>query len=253
MSVLQDTRIALRLLARAPATTGIALLSIALSTGAAGVVFAAIKSVLLNPLPYARADELVQLRSEYPRMQQQSTGDWVFWNDAQEVIRRTRTLDSVGVYGNALFDLGGDSSTPPEALYGLRITPNLFPTLGAAPMLGRNILPEEAESGHAEVMILSYGLFARRFHADPQIVGRPVIVNGHECIVIGVMPPGFNFPMRRSAAHTPSPYVEFWAPLVLRPGVKRGGLGAVGRLRPGVSAEEARQDVAAIGDALARE
>ncbi len=251
--MLQDMRIALRLLARAPATTGIALLSIALSTGAAGVVFAAIKSVLLEPLPYARAEELVQLRSEYPRMQQQSTGDWVFWNDAQEVNRRTRTLESVGVYGNALFDLGGDSSTPPEALYGLRITANLFPTLGAAPMLGRNILPEEAEPGHAGVMILSYGLFARRFHADPKIVGRPVMVNGHECMVIGVMPPEFNFPMRRSAAHTPSPYVEFWAPLVLRPGVKRGGLGAVGRLRPHVSVAEARQDIAAIGDAMARE
>src|SRR5260370_10888198 len=67
------------------------------------------------------------------------------------------------------------------------------------------------------------------------------------------MPPEFSFQMRRSAAHTPSPYVELWAPLVLRPGVKRGGLGAVGRLRPHVSAAEARQDVAAIGDALARE
>uniref|UniRef100_Q01WV3 Permease n=1 Tax=Solibacter usitatus (strain Ellin6076) TaxID=234267 RepID=Q01WV3_SOLUE len=253
MSVLQDTRIALRLLARAPATTAIALVSIALSTGAAGVVFAAIKAVLLNPLPYARAEELVQLRSEYPRMQQQSTGDWVFWDDAQEVIRRTRTLESVGVYRNALFELGGDPSSPPEALYGLLITPNLFSTLGAAPMLGRNILPEEAGPGHAQVMILSYGLWARRFHADPRIVGRTVTVNAHECLVVGVMAPEFNFPMRRSAAHTPSPYVEFWAPLVVRAGARLGGLGAVGRLRPGISAAEARQDIAAIGDALARE
>src|ERR1700686_4025010 len=110
MSVLQDIRLAFRIFWRTPVPTGIALLSIALSVGATAVVFAAIKSVLIDPLPYARAEELVQLRSEFPRMQQQSHGDWVVWNDTQELPRRTRTLESVGVYGNAIFDLAGDSA-----------------------------------------------------------------------------------------------------------------------------------------------
>ncbi len=246
-------RIALRMLWRTPGATAIALLSIALSVGATAVVFAAVRSVLIDPLPYARAEELVQLRSEYPRMNQQSTGDWVFWNDTQELIRRTRTLASVGIYRNALFNLGGSESTTPEALYGLMVTANLFPTLGVSPMLGRSILPEEAQPGHAGEMILSYGLWVRRFHADPGVVGRTVIVDGHDCLVIGVMPPGFNFPMRRSAAHTPSPYVEFWAPLAAGTGATRGAVGAVARLRPGISPAQAREDVAAIGDALARE
>ena len=253
MPAWQDARIAFRLLWRTRASTGIALLSIALSTGATAVVFAAVKSVLIDPLPYARAEQLVQLRTEYPRVQQQSSGDWVGWNDSQEVMRRTRTLGAFGIYRNAIFDLAGDPGTPPEALYGLRMTAGLFPALGVSPMLGRNILPEEDQPGHGDVMILSYGLWLRRFHADRSVVGRTVTVNGHDCLVIGVMPPDFNFPMRRAAAHTPSPYVEFWAQLSSGPGATQGGLGAVARLRPGVSLAEARQDVASIGDALARE
>ena len=187
--MLQDIRIAFRFFRRAPAPTAIALLSIALSVGATAVVFAGIKSVLIDSLPYAHPEQLVLVRSEYPRMQEQSGGDWVFWNDAQETIRRTRTLASVGIYRNAVFDLAGEANSPPEALYGLMVTASLFPTLGVSPMHGRNILPEEDQPGHADVMILSYGLWVRRFHADPGVVGRTVMVSGHECLVIGVMPP----------------------------------------------------------------
>jgi predicted permease len=252
MSILQDIRLAYRLFGRNLVTTGIALLSIALSVGATAVVFTAVKAVLIDPLPYARAQELVQIRSDFPAMQEQSSGDWVFWNDAQELIRRTRTLKSVGVYGNSVFDLAGDAGATPEALYGLRVTANLFPTLGVSPMLGRNILPEEETPGNNE-MILSYGLWARRFNSDRSVVGRTVTVNGHACLIIGVMPPGFNFPLRRAAVHTPSPYVEFWAPLYIKPGSMPGGLGAVARLRRGVSITQARQDAAAIGVALSHE
>jgi predicted permease len=250
MSFLHDIRLAFRLFRGTPGPTGIALLSVALSVGATAVVFTAIKSVLIDPLPYARASELVQLRTEFPKMREQSHGDWVFWNDTQELIRRTSTLESVGVYRNAVFDLAGGPGTVPEALYGLKVTASLFPTLGVAPMLGRNILPEEDQPGHPDEMILSYGLWVRRFNSDRGVVGRTVTVNGHACLVIGVMPPGFNFPLIRAAVHTPSPYVEFWAPLSPYPGSRQGGLGAVARLRPGVSLAQARQDLASISEAL---
>ena len=253
MSILQDVRLAFRLCRRNLVPTGIALLSIALSVGAAGVVFAAIKSVLIDPLPYARPEELVQIRSEFPKMQKQSHGDWVTWSDTQELIRRTRTLESVGVYGNAVFDLAGDTATTPEALYGLRETAGLFTTLGVSPMLGRNILPGEDQAGRSDEMILSYGLWVRRFHSDTGVVGRSVKVNGHDCLIIGVMPPNFNFPLRREAAHTPSPYVEFWAAPFPIPANKDAGLGAVARLRPGVPMEQARQDLTSISNVLAHD
>jgi hypothetical protein len=92
--MLPDIRLAFRSFRRNPAATAIALLSIALSVGATAVVFAAIKAVLIDPLPYARAGELVQIRSDFPRMQEQSGCDWVMWNDAQELIRRALTLSS---------------------------------------------------------------------------------------------------------------------------------------------------------------
>src|SRR5579872_2296295 len=188
MSVLQDIRLALRLFRGAPVPNGIALLSIALSVGATSVVFTAIKSVLIDPLPYRRASELVLLRSEFPKMREQSHGDWVFWNDTQEIIRRTRTLESVGVYRNAVFDLAGDPHSTPEALYGLKVTASLFSTLGVSPMIGRNIRPEEDQPGRPDEMILSYGLWARRFHSDSGVIGRTVTVNSHPCLIIGVMP-----------------------------------------------------------------
>src|SRR5438105_12295032 len=100
MSILQDIRLAFRLFRRSPVPTGIALLSIALSIGATSVVFAAIKSVLIDPLPYAHAEQLVQLRSDFPAMQGQANSDWVVWNDTRELDRRTRTLESTGVYRN---------------------------------------------------------------------------------------------------------------------------------------------------------
>ena len=255
MSLFQDIRLSLRLLRRSPFTTFVALLSIALSVAATSVVFTAIKAVLIDRLPYARAGELVQIRTDFtngepPRM------DWVFRHDAQEIIRRSHTLSSAGIYGNALFNLAGDSTTPPEALYGLRVSAEVFPTLGVIPMLGRNITTEEDQPGQPNEMILSYGLWVRRFNKDPHVVGRTVQIDGHDCLILGVMPPEFNFPLRRAAAHTPSPYVEFWANLRADPATalrELGALGMVARLKAGVSLVEAQQDMASISDQLQRE
>jgi putative ABC transport system permease protein len=250
MATVQDVRFTWRLWRRAPVPTGIAWLSIALSVGATAVVFAAVKAVLIDSLPYARPEELVQLRSEFPKMQQQSHGDWVVWNDVRELRPRTHTMGPLGVYGNAVLDLAGDANTTPEALYGVRMNADLFPVLGVSPMLGRNILPEEDQPGHADVIILSYGLWVRRFHADRAVIGRAATVNGHGCLVIGVMPADFNFPMRREAARTPSPYVEFWAAPLIVPANPNAGLGAVARLRQGASLDQARQEMASISRVL---
>jgi len=253
MSALQDIRIALRLLRRSPGVTGIALLSIALSVGATSVVFTAIKSVLLQRLPYEHPERLVQLRTDIAGAQR-SQGGWVSGDDAYQVIRRQRTLESIGVYGNVVFDLAAEAGAPPEALYGIRISPSLLPTLGATPMLGRNILPEEDEPGHPLVMILSYGFWTRRFNGDRGVVGKVVNVNGRGCRIVGVMPPGFDFPLRREATHTPPRYVEFWSVLRrLDPTNDHGGLSVVARLRPGVTRSQAAADLDSISAQLARQ
>ena len=152
MPLVNDLRLALRLFRRNPSTTAMALVSIVLSVAASSVVFAAVRSVLLTPLPYPHPEQLVQIRTEFGNSSEPSIVDFGFWNDAQEIARRTRTLESVAVYGDALYNLGGGGSTPPEALYGLRVSANLFATLGVKPMLGRDILLEEDQPGHANEM-----------------------------------------------------------------------------------------------------
>jgi predicted permease len=120
-------------------------------------------------------------------------------------------------------------------------------------MLGRNILPEEDRPGQTNVMLLSYAFWKRRFQGDRTVVGKTVTVNGQDCTIIGIMPPGFSFPLRREATHTPSPYVEFWSALRMNPQRDHGALGMVARLRPGVSLSEANQDLASMSAQLARE
>ena len=254
MSTISDIRQAIRMLRRAPAVSLIAMLSIAIGAGAAAVVFAAVKAVLIEPLPYSQAESLVQIRTEFARGGSPRQ-DWVAWDDMQDVARDNRSFSGTGTYHYALFNLGGGPHSLPEAVYGLTVSAGVFPTLGVAPMLGRSILPEDTQLGRDREMILSYGLWVRRFQADPGVVGRMVRVNGHDCQIIGVMPPGFDFPMRlATSVSTPSRHMDFWAPLAVDPAQPhRDGTGyaAIARLRPGVSLEQARQDLAAIAARLA--
>ena len=254
----QDLIYAIRTLGwRTPTFTVIAICSIALGIAATAVVYTAIKAVLIKPLPYANAEQLVQFRTDFSNglIPWEARTDWIFWHDGQEIIRRSQTLQLVGIYGMSVINLEGDESSPPEALYGVRMSASLFPTLGVSPMLGRSILPEEDQPGRPKQMILSYGLWIRRFNADRHIVGQTVKVDtGEDCLVIGVMPPDFNFPLRRQATRTPQPYVEFYTAMRLDPvTADRGALGAIARLRPGVTLAQAQQDLAGISNALRRE
>src|SRR5271165_2164455 len=246
-----DVRDALRLWRRTPASTAVAIFSLAITIGITGVVFTALKSVLIEPLPYQQSHELVVLRSEG------RAANWVNWSDMQDVARRNRTLASLGVYHYALFNLKGDSENAPQALYGLSVSSSLFPTLGVAPMIGRNIVPEENQLGREHEVILSYGLWARRFNSDRNVMGRSLVANGYSYTIAGVMPPGFDFPLRlATTVRTPARYMEFWAPLAVDPAKtdrQSTGCGAVARLRPGVTRTQAAQDLASIAASLGRE
>jgi putative ABC transport system permease protein len=254
VSTLSDIRHAFRLWGRTPAVTLIATLAIAIGAGAAAIVFAAVKTVLIEPFPYSHPEALVQIRTDAGRGGSPQQ-DWVSWDDMRDVARENHSFAALGTYHYALFNLGGDPGSLPEALYGLYISASVFPTLGVSPMLGRNILPEEAQPGRDREMILSYGLWVRRFRADPGAVGRVVEVNGHECRIIGVMPAGFDFPMRlATTVSTPSRHMDFWAPEAVDAArTHRGGTGygAVARLRPGTSLVQAQQDLSAIAARLA--
>lgn len=255
MAILQDVRQALRLSSRSPGVTAVALTSIAITIGATTVVFAAVKTVLLDPFPYVRSNELVQLRAAFPKARFRPHFDWVSWADMQDVKRASRSFESLATFHYDLINLTGDDNHAPETLYGLNVSADLFPMLGVKPMLGRNILPEEEQIGRDQELILSYGLWARRFSSDPTVIGKSVEVNGRPRIVIGVMPQDFDFPLRLAGTtRTPSQHMDFWAPEAVDP-AKTGrilGYCAVARLKPGVTAAKARDEVEAIAANLER-
>ena len=248
---MNDFRHALRLFRRTPALTFVSVLSLALTIGTTAVVFTAFKAVLLNPLPYSRPEELLLLSSGG------AAAHWVSWSDMQDVARRNRSFQSVATYHYSLLNLKGDGSNPPQALYGLRVSANLFRTLGVAPLIGRDILPQEDQPGRNHQIILSYGLWKSRFAADANVLGRTLSGNGIDYTVIGVMPPGFDFPLRlATTVRTPAPYMEFWTPEGQDPAKDdRNGTGfaAIARLRPGVTPGQAVQDLGSIARDLERE
>ncbi len=248
--VLRDAVYAMRVFRRAPAVAASAVLSIAVTVGLGAVVFTAVEAVLLKPLPYERPRELVQLSSGG------RLAPWVSWSDMQDVARGEGSFSSAGVYHYALLNLRGSGGSLPEALYGLYVSASLFPTLGVTPMIGRNILPEEDQPGRNHEIILSYGLWKRLFGGDRHVVGRSLTANGYEYRIIGVMPAGFDFPLRMATTvRTPSPYMEFWAPLgqdAAHDDRRNTPYGAVARLRPGVSVAGAAQELASISRVLAQ-
>jgi predicted permease len=254
VSAVQDVRQAFRLYRRSPGLSAIALLSIAITTGATAAAFTAIKAVLLDPLPYKNAGALVLLRTDYTRNRPHY--DWVSWADMQDLKRANHSFESVGTYHYALVSLTGDANNAPEALYGLYVSADLFPTLGVKPMLGRNLLPEETQIGREREIILSYGLWTRRFNSDRSVIGRPVEIDRHTWTVIGVMAPGFDFPLRQAVTFkTPSQHMDFWAPDAVPDNVKTSraaGFGAVARLKRGVSPATVQQDLDVLSAELAR-
>jgi len=252
----QDLRFSFRQMARNPAFTIVAALTLALGIGANTAIFTVVKTVLLTPLPFAQPDRLVHiavrsLKTGVPR-------DWVPWRDAVDWRTQSTSFESMGSYAFALMNLVGTDRA--EALYGSAISSDLLPTLGVQPILGRNFTREEDSPGRSQEVILSYKLWTERFGRDPSVIGRHMRLSGvrdEDREVIGVMPPSFNFPMNvPSSVSIPSRQMAFWIPLGLDPSrVSRDGRSAmvVGRLKPGRTLAQAQSDLDAVSAQLASE
>jgi putative ABC transport system permease protein len=238
-----DVRIAARTLRRSPGFTLMATACIALGVGVTTTIFSAVHAILLRPLPYADADRLVAVYSALPR--RDIHGSNISWPDYNSWRDENRTFEALGMYTWGDFTISGERDA--ERVNGALITANLFPLLGVRPLIGRGFTGAEEEPGNDRVILLSHGLWQRRFGGARDIVGQVVRVGGEAYTVVGVMPPRFAFPDRGQA----------WVPLVpeawMRERANRGLAGAIGRLKPGVTIEQARADLAVIARRLQRE
>lgn len=234
-----DVRFAARALRRTPGFTVIAIGTLALGIGATTAVFSLFNTVLLRPLGYGDEQRLVAVHEIVRRSVQAAPQVPVNALHFQEWRRTLRAVESIALIGGVSFDLTGRGE--PERLSAARVSPSLFPMLGARMQLGRTFLNEEDQPGHDNVVILSNQLWRRRFGSDPGIIGRAIVLGGRPYEVIGVLSAAFHFPELRHlyAADIAGDSPELWKPFGARP-EELGLMGdfsyaCIARLRPGVS------------------
>ena len=236
----RDAHVALRAIRKSPGFALTAIICIALGVGVTTMILSAVDAILLKPLPYPNANRLVSVYAQdAPRGWHRvniSYKDYVSWRDDN------RTLSALGMWTWSSTTITDGES---ERVAGAAVSANLFPLLGVRPLLGRWFRPEDERLAASDVVLLSYGLWRRRYGGDSSIVGHTISMDGRPHLVAGVMPPGFNFPDRG----------EFWMPFATdgpsqEPRGNRGYAGAIGRLRPGVTLDHAKADLARVSTQL---
>ena len=238
----QDLRFTARALARTPGFTLTAILVIALGVGANTAAFSVADFVLLRPLPYPGSDRLVKLwegRPGYSR-NEVSPANYRDWKSAGTVF------ESMGAYNPIELNLVGEGD--PDRLEAAAVTAEVLPMLRVEPALGRVFAAADDREGAPGTVLLSQGLWQSRFGGDAGVLGRRVMLDGRTHVVIGVMPRGFHFPHRG---------VALWTPLMFRADAFEDRddnyLELVARLRPGVSLQAARAEMAVVAGRLERE
>ena len=225
----QDLRFGVRMLLKSPAFTLAAILSLAIGIGANTALFSVVNAVLLRPLPYPGADRLVRV------------GGWSLAEIFAALKQTSHAFDGQAGWRARDYMLTGRGG--PAHLKGQRITPELLSLLGVTPQVGRAFVAEDFEPGRDQVAIISHRLWQSRFGADPQIIGQAVTLDQQRYTVVGVTPPRFDF----------FPAADLLTPLPLTAKNIRDPdyhLEIVARLKPGLTLEQARQDMARIAPVL---
>ena len=241
--MLKDLKYAVRMLNKSRGSALAAIVVLALSIGANTLIFGITDAVLLRPLPYANADNLIWI---WENNQRQGLPQFsVAPGKLRDWKQQNSTLAGLAAIRDESFDVEG--SDRPERLLGARAEASLFTVLGANPELGRTFAPQEDQPGAEPVVVLSHQLWVRRFGADRNILGKTIDLDGENYTVIGVMGPDFWFPTRE---------YDLWAPLALTPqnASDRGlhNLRAVGRVKSGSSIRDVQSDFNVIATRLAQ-
>jgi putative ABC transport system permease protein len=240
-TLFQDLRYGLRVLAKAPGFTAVAVLAIALGVAANTAIFSVINAVLLEPLPYREPGRLVSLwemnRARDAHQNVLSPANLIDWKEQTDVFE-----DVAGFFDDRANLSGGGE---PEEVIVTYATPNLFPLLGVEPIKGRGFTPDDAKPGAQRVVVLSHGLWLRRFGGDAAVVGKTFNLSGTPVTVVGVMPARFQWFIRKGSrtAAPPEMYSSYR---------KRQGryMSAVARLKDGVTRERAELELSHLARRL---
>jgi putative ABC transport system permease protein len=248
----QDVRYGLRLLIKRPGFTAVAVIALALGIGANSAIFSVVNGVVLRALPYKDPDRMAIVWSKPPWGGTGgfpvTAGEFIDWRDQNQVF------EQIAAFHSQPFNITGAGE--PEFLGGVRGSVSLFSLLGVEPKLGRTFAPEDDQPGAERVVIISHGLWERRFGSDPNIIGQKLSLNDEPYTVVGVLPAGFQFPRK---GEMPAPYqfprqADFYTPLAWSPAQAanrdRNYLVVVARLKTGATFEQAGVEMNAIAERL---
>ena len=240
----RDTRHGLRLMARAPAFTVVAVLTLALAIGANSAVFSVVNAVLLRPLPLPEPSRLMAVTESAPSLEFPvlpfSAPDYLDYE------RMQRSFASLGAY--TVDDRDASGGAEAERVKAAAVTAGLFPTLGVPPALGRTFTPEEDRPG-SRVVVIGHGLWQRMLGGVPDVIGRTLFLDREPYTVVGVMPSGFEFPLHGPRINGDPALLWIPAGWTAEQRQLRGSqcsYTAVGRLRPGVSVESAAAEATTV-------
>ncbi len=247
-ALLNDLRYGLRILAKNPGFTAVVVITLALGIGINTALFSVVNGVLLNPLPYPQSNRLMALYSRTPDSDRWS----ITYANFLDWVRENRSFSALAGYRADNFNLTGMGD--PERVTAEMISASFFPILGVKPVMGRGFLPEEDQLGAARVALIGGGLWKRRFGSAPGVVGKSIALNGDVYTVIGIIPEDFNY-TGNNFERSRDVYVPIgqWNDPTFRDRKAPMGMDAVGRLKPGVTFEQAKADMDTLGRHLAEE
>jgi putative ABC transport system permease protein len=251
-NLIQDLRYGVRTMMRAPGFTATAVLALALGIGANTAIFSVVNAVLLRSLPYDQPDRLVQVwhvppQATFPGVAEfpASPANFLDWRN------QARSFEGMSAYGRGSYTLTG--SGEPETFRMIAVTDGMFSILHARPLLGRGFVSGEDEPGHEHEVVLSYGVWRRRFAGNADIVGKNITLNAQAFTVIGVMGPDFEFPISTD----PSLQAQMWKPLAWTDQERairdNHNYAAIARLKRGISVKQAQIEMDAISARLAQQ
>ena len=240
----QDLKYTARMLRKSPGFTAVAIFTLALGIGANTAIFSIINAVLLRPLPYRDPQNLVLLSEHWPQFPTLSLSylNYKDWRD------QSHSFEAVGAVRNTVVTMTGNGEA--ERIPAQNVTANLFDLLGVQPELGRAIAPEEDTAGGPPVALISHSLWQRRFSSSRAVLGQSITLDNKAYSIIGVMPPGFEVLLQ-----TPDVILAFepWARTLPDDRSWHPGILPIARLKPGVSIDSARADIATIAARLEKE
>jgi putative ABC transport system permease protein len=237
-NLLQEIRYALRMLAKAPGFTAVAVFTLALGVAGSSALFSVYNGLFLKPLPFPESERLVNLDETAPRWNLEYTGLNAVDLDAWK--KQNRTFEDMGAWDGRGFSMAlGDRA---ERIEGAAVTYNLAAVLGVQPVLGRMMTQQEDSPGGADVALISHGLWQRLFAGERSVLGRTIRLDGRPFEIVGVLPANAQLPV----------VAELWVPLQLELAEQGGSwwLSGIGRLKPGVRIEQAREDLTRVHKAM---